>query len=382
MRTNAEGEEEPVQILPVVILASNERRGREFYEGDYNPEATAPPACWSNDGITPDPSIKQPKASKCAKCPLSVKGSKVSSNGTETVACREFRLIAVVPAHDLTFEPLRVKLPVTSDFDGRNKEAQAKGWYGFRNYIDLLRAKGYKDTRALSTKLRFDPGSEWPKLQFSPGKWLSPEALLEAKRISELEGIKELLAVTYTPQTEEDDDKTLPKSDEGDEDEAIVLTKPNGKGPKGTPAEANPRAPTTVVEPEDEEAVVVQAVKQKAVAEHTAKVEADKAAKANGAAKPAAQAAIATVDDDDEDALIAAAMARKKAKAAEAAKAAATPAKPAKVTTSKAPVPEDDDTPPTTKVAGKPKADAPATKPVTVSPAVAGVLGAWADDDE
>ena len=80
--------------------------------------------------------------------------------------------------------------------------------------------------------------------------------------------------------------------------------------------------------------------------------------------------------------MIAAAIARKKAKEAAAKAPAEAPAKGAK----KAPVVEEDDdgeAPPTTKVTGKGgKAPATPAKPAAVSPAVAGVLGKWADDDE
>ena len=351
MRQNAEGEEEPVNIFPVVILKAQERGGREFYEGAYNPEATTAPVCWSNDGIEPDPTVGHKKSSKCSGCPLSVKGSKQTDNGKDAVACQTFRLLAIVPAHDLEFEPLRLKLRTTSNFDGRNKEAQAKGWYGFKNYEDMLRSKGYKDTRVLSTKLRFDPGSEWPKIQFSTGKWLSPEALVRAKEISETPAVLDLITAKYTPKAEDKPaaGSPLPTSEDDDEDddEAPVVLKPAST--KSAPASK------PVAEVEDDKAIRVAKEKK---------------------------APVVVEDEDDEDAVIAAAIARKKAKEAAAKAPAEAPAKGAK----KAPVVEEDDdgeAPPTTKVTGKGgKAPATPAKPAAVSPAVAGVLGKWADDDE
>lgn len=381
MRVNQEGEEEAVQILPVVILASAERRGRNFYEGAYDPENRAAPVCWSTDGVKPDASITEPKASKCATCPLSAKGSKVTDNGKEAVACQEFRMIAVVPAHDLEFEPLRVRLPITSDFDGRNKEAQAKGWYGFKNYLDLLRSKGYKDTRALSTKLRFDPSAEYPKLQFSPGKWLTPEALDKVKALSITDGVKDLLVVKYTArsETEAPVDKTLPQSDDGEDNAPVVLT-PAPKNPSPATGKA---AVVEAPEDDEEEAIIAAAkarkaakeaavkeeLKQKAIAEAKAKADADAAAKAS------AKAAVVE-DGDDDEAIIQAAIARKKAKEA-AAKA------PAKASAKPAVVEVDDDAPPTGKPAGKPAGKAGGTaKPAVVSAAVAATLGKWGSEDD
>jgi hypothetical protein len=389
MRQNAEGEEEPVNIFPVVILKAQERGGREFYEGAYNPEATSAPVCWSNDGIAPDPTVIGKKSSKCASCPLSVKGSKQTDNGKDAVACQTFRLLAIVPAHDLEFEPLRLKLRTTSNFDGRNKEAQAKGWYGFKNYEDMLRSKGYKDTRVLSTKLRFDPGSEWPKIQFSTGKWLSPEALMRAKEISETPAVLDLITAKYTPKTEDKPaaGSPLPDSEDDDDDATpIVLTKP-------TPAKTATKVVDDDDEDEDDKAMriakekkaakaeaAIAALKIKAVEEAKAKAKQDADAKAKQDAD-AKKASVVVEDEDDEDAVIAAAIARKKAREAAAKAPAEAPAKGAQ----RAPVveEEDDEAPPTTKVTGKGgKAPATPTKPAAVSPAVAGVLGKWADDDE
>ena len=374
MKLNSEGEEEPVSILPVVILRSAERRGRNFFEGAYDSDKKSSPICWSNDGVKPDESIPKPKASACNKCPLSQKNSRITENGKGAVACQEFRTIAVVPAHDLAFEPLRVKLPVTSDFDGQNKEAQAKGWYGFKNYLDLLRSKGVTNTNVLSTKLKFDPSAEYPKLQFSPGKWLGDEQLATVEELVESQKVKDLLVISYTPHTE-DDKSDLPVDD--DEDAAPVVTKP-GKA----------KVAAAVAEDDEDEAAAAAAAaaakaKAKAAkAKAAAAVEDDEdeapvVAKTKApAAAPAKAPKAAVVEDDDDDEAVAAAIRAKKAKAA-----AATPAKaPAKA--AKPVVEEDEDEAPVAS-AKAPKA-APKAGAAKVSPAVAAVLENWSgeDDDE
>ena len=92
-RTNADGEEENVQIFSGYILDYTKDRGREYYAGKYDPKKPAAPDCWSEDGKAPHANV--PKASRvaltCASCPNSAKGSAQTDDGRGTVACSQFR---------------------------------------------------------------------------------------------------------------------------------------------------------------------------------------------------------------------------------------------------------------------------------------------------
>ena len=57
IRTNSDGDEEPLSTMRVVVLAFNDRRGRAYFPGTYSPESTSAPTCWSEDGVTPDPAV-------------------------------------------------------------------------------------------------------------------------------------------------------------------------------------------------------------------------------------------------------------------------------------------------------------------------------------
>lgn len=304
-KRNEEGDEEPVAIMRVVVLDYNKRRGRAYYEGAYDPAKPGTPACWSDDGVKPDPKVEEPKASACDQCPLSARGSKVTENGKSVAACSQFRLVAVVPATKLDHPPLRMKLAITSDWDAQNKDLQEQGWFAFSNFTDMLRAKGINHTALIVTKMRFDPNVAYPKVLFSPDRFLDEETLSVVKPIVKGEEVKTLLAGSFTPgkssETPEEYKAAAPKKAKAaaivdDEDEAPV------KKPAKKPA---------VVEDDDDEVVVVKKPAKKAAVIDDDEVEV--IPPRHEPAKKVAKKAPVTIDADDEDE----APAPKKAKKAE-----------------------------------------------------------------
>ena len=177
MRKNADGEEEPIPVMKVIILDHNIHRGRAYYEGAYDSTKDAAPVCWSADGKTPDADVPEPCAASCDTCQFSAKGSKVSETGAQGTACSSFRNIVVVPAADPKFQPLRLRLPITSIYDATNPEQDAKHWFAYDQFLNFLRTKGVKHTASIVTKIKFDPNPNisYPKLLFSPEGWV-PEA--------------------------------------------------------------------------------------------------------------------------------------------------------------------------------------------------------------
>lgn len=199
MRKNADGDEEALPIMRVIILDYNQRRGRALYEGAYDPAKPQMPVCWSDDGIAPSQHCKNKKSATCSTCPLSVKGSKVTEQGKATTACSEHRMIVVIPANRLDFEPLRLKLAITSDYDGQSPDKEAQGWFAFKNYTDMLRKKQVKHTAMLVTKMKMDPDAQYPKVLFSADKWLEPDQLSQIPTIVKDERVKKLIDGSWTP---------------------------------------------------------------------------------------------------------------------------------------------------------------------------------------
>lgn len=222
VRKNADGDEEPVNIMRVVVLDYAKRRGRTYYEGDYDPKNVSAPKCWSEDGIAPDKSVptevKEEETSfKCETCPMAVKGSKVTNQGKAVTACSQHRMLAVVPSNKLDFQPLRLKIAVTSDWDKQSPDAEAQGWRAFSNYMDYLQSQGVKHSAALVTKIKFDTSAQYPKLFFAPDRWLTEEEVKQIAPIAKSDEVKGLLAGTWTPNGVDGTRK-----DEDDEDEQVT----------------------------------------------------------------------------------------------------------------------------------------------------------------
>lgn len=284
MRTNADGEEELIQTFDAIIIAYNENRGRAYYGGrPYDPGQENAPVCWSNDGVTSSPNSSERQSEKCNVCPQAIKGSRQTDQGKPAAACAVHRNLAIVPkSRDLTAAPvLRLKIPQTSDFDGLNKEAQAKGMFAFTNYLNFLKSKSVPFTYSLTTKIRFDNTKSYPKLWFSPGRWLTEEEATTCAEIAESPSLDDLLKTDFTgfagtrPPgiTEEDEAET-------DEEEAPFEVAP---APASKAAAPKP-APTPAPAP--------------APANGKGKTAAQK--KAEAAATAAAARKAAVLDDDDD----------------------------------------------------------------------------------
>ena len=174
------GDREPVSTVNVIVLNQGPFGARVLHTGPYSADSNDGPKCFSLDGKTPDPAAAEPQARTCAECPHSVKGSKVTPNGTLTTACSLQRRLAVVPAHKPDFAPLLLRLAATSAYDPDTKGAE-NGWMAWRQYLDFLNARGVRHTAQLVTKLRFDPNAEHPKLLFKAERFINED---EAKTVA------------------------------------------------------------------------------------------------------------------------------------------------------------------------------------------------------
>jgi hypothetical protein len=197
-KVNDDGDEEAVGTMRVVILDYAKRRGRALYEGAYDPAKPGKPTCWSEDGIRPHASVEAKQHTTCEGCPMSIKGSKVNDNGKAVTACSQHRMLAIVPANKLDFTPLRLKLSITSDWDGQSPDLEAQGWFAFSNFTSYLQKKGASHTAAFVTKMRFDPNVTWPKVMFAHDRWLTDTELAAVKPIVKSDAVKSLLAGTWT----------------------------------------------------------------------------------------------------------------------------------------------------------------------------------------
>jgi hypothetical protein len=128
--------------------------------------------------------VKEPCAATCASCPNAVKGSKITESGKQTTLCAPFKRVAIVPSANIgSHVPMLLRLAQTSVWDKDNGENEAKGWYAWDQYLDMLRARGAKHTATVETRVKFDSRMAYPKLLFSASRWLNPEEATAVKSL-------------------------------------------------------------------------------------------------------------------------------------------------------------------------------------------------------
>ncbi len=217
LQRNVNGDMEPLPIMKVVILDYAKQRGRQYYAGDFDPNKTSQPICWSDDGVAPDASLPGPfpdgtaiepgKSHKistaCATCPMAVKGSKIAQ-GKSVTACSQHLMVAVLPDPQLgmppmAMKPLRLKLAMTSIWDKESPDEEMQGWLAFDNYRDWLLARQVKHTAAVVTKMKFDNKVTYPKVFFSAERRLDGAELDMIKPMLNSDEVKNLLGGKFTP---------------------------------------------------------------------------------------------------------------------------------------------------------------------------------------
>jgi len=278
-KKDSDGDLVEMTTLKVIVVGVNPNRSRSMYEGPYVEDDPKPPVCWSNDGIKPDASIESPKCSTCKVCPMTVKGSKTDERGMAVAACQQMKFLAVLPyAGKIWEQPLRLKLSITSVYDGKSPDLQKEGWYAWDQYVEMLRSNGIHNTALVVTKMKFDPspGINYPKIIFSADDYCSTEQLeFLAKLIEERkEDIDGLTSRIWTPAG----------VDGVKADEPAAIAAPAEE------EEASAPDPEAAAKAEKAATKARKAAEKKAAAEAAAK-----------AAEAAAAAAKAAAEDDDDD---------------------------------------------------------------------------------
>lgn len=286
MRKDSEGEQVPVQIFRGFVVAHNTLRGRTYYASTFDAKKPGRPTCWSEDSVKPDDRVpatdKQNKV--CNGCKQSVKGSAVADDGRETKACKEHQLVAIMPTQRLLtddFPVLRLKLSITSIYDGKDQPHEQEGWYAWGPYLQHLLAIMPQNchTARVETLIKFDTGSgiNWPKLLFKAARHVTGEEYIRLVDImrEQKDHLTTMVSALMPAGA------LLPKAGGADEeDEAPAPQKAKVADPEEEeapiPKKSSP-APTrkpVAVEPEEEETAEANAAAAKAAAAKAAKAKA------------------------------------------------------------------------------------------------------------
>lgn len=171
MREDGDG---PRHSIEVVIVKASPHIAKIFYQDGFVDGSTAPPDCWSTNGLTPDPAAPKKQSATCAGCPKNAWGSKVTEAGKQTKACSDSKRLAIVPLNDLKNElmggPMLLRVPAASLKD-------------LKSYGDSLQAHGYPYF-AVATRISFDSTEAFPKFVLTAMRPLTDD---EADVILELQ---------------------------------------------------------------------------------------------------------------------------------------------------------------------------------------------------
>jgi hypothetical protein len=214
------------------------------------------------------------------------------------VACSQHRLVAVVPANKPDFEPLRLKLAITSLFDGRSPDLQAEGWYAFDNYTDMLRAKQTPSTTAVVTKMKFDPNVKYPKIVFARDRWTDEATLKVVREVAKGDKVKTLISGLWVLPAADGAPARLPAADGAPARLPMEDLVVNLGNPKADKADVASPARESV---DRNEAAAEKFVAEEIAAERIAAKQ-EVAVRKTAAEKIAAQKAAPMHEDEDDDA--------------------------------------------------------------------------------
>ena len=238
---------DPVGSLRVVLLKASPNIGKNYYQGGYEEGSSEAPACWSIDGITPDPAADK-QAASCAVCPKNQIGSRVTETGKKVKACGDSRRLAVIPENDFKNEvyggPMLLRIPASS-------------LSNLSQFGKKMKNRGFP-YNTIITRLSFDHGVSFPKVEFNAVRPLTDE---EADEIIGLlndqefaDKIESVLAkdLEVVPQTESKEDEEPLFEEAPDVQPKVVKKAPAKAAAKPAKKEAKAEAPAEKVEDKDE----------------------------------------------------------------------------------------------------------------------------------
>ena len=156
--------------MDVVIVNGSRTVQKTWYAGEYNPDETSVPDCWSSDGERPDADVADPQSARCKECPQAIKGSA----GAGRASCRYSMRLAVVLRNNVAGDIYQLILPQKSLFGQGDVDHMP-----FLQYAKYVAQSGY-NLNMLATRLTFDTDSDFPKLVFSNAEFLDSDAYQEA----------------------------------------------------------------------------------------------------------------------------------------------------------------------------------------------------------
>jgi len=177
------------RAMNLVVLATAKGITRTFYAEKYEEGKDASPACWSAEGVVPDPQITEPQSSACATCAQNIEGS----GQGKSRACRFSKRLAVALEGDITGNVYRISIPAKSFFgkaEGDKMPLQAFGKFLGGHSIPIT---------GIVTEARFDTSEAVPVLKFRAVRPLTKPEWEAAKIQSQSEDAKQAIDFRMVP---------------------------------------------------------------------------------------------------------------------------------------------------------------------------------------
>jgi hypothetical protein len=236
----------PRGSIEVVVLKANAHLSKIFYENGYQEGSSAPPDCFSNNGVSPDPSAAKKQANTCATCPRNAWGSRITPAGKNGKACSDSKRIAIAPLGDIANDalggPMLLRVPAAS----LNELAA----YGMK-----MQQMGYP-YNSVGTRISFDPKEAYPKFVFTA---IRPLSDAEAELVLAMASSPQVARVLAEADISTPPAAPLPPPES-------VFEQPPAPKPAPAPQAVAAPAPVAPPAPEPEPAPVKRAYKKQAAA--------------------------------------------------------------------------------------------------------------------
>ncbi len=277
----------PIPSVDVVLVRSNPRPSKTYYAGKYTEGDTAPPTCWSSDGLKPDVGVQQKQHHVCATCPRNAWGSRMTEAGKKGRECSDVRRMAVV-----FYSELQKKGADAHLFLMRVPPASLNP---LKDYVEKALAPANVMPHAVVTQMGFDTQAAHPKITFRVAEdendnaiFLDEEEYELIKQLRESDDVHRILSEEpdYAEAGTTGGDEGTARAAEGTSAPASAPKPPKAQRARPVDEEDVPTTSTAPADPgdedqdEDEESAAADAAAAAAAAAAEAAAAKAKAAKA------------------------------------------------------------------------------------------------------
>lgn len=225
---NPKDPDSPATAIEVVLLKGNKGVSKVYYAKGYQEGSEdQKPDCFSNEGIKPEESSKNPQSKQCSTCPHNQWGSKIGDNGGKGKACQDSKRLAIAAA-GLINDPYLLRVPPASI-------------KALSEYAAALQKRNLHYSQVV-TKIAFEAEAATPKLTFKAMGYLPEAAYNEVREVVDTEVVASILGTAVVAV-----DESVAALDKP----AAVVEKPKAEAKPKPKAEPKPEPkPVKVTEPE------------------------------------------------------------------------------------------------------------------------------------